>query len=140
MLRGKMYSVSDAHVAQAVIRSSNMSIQPFLHGFANAVLDEETASKVQQPGHLDEALGALHAGFAGGNALVAEERALDFLSHWASSISSNGVEAPNLYLWVRDLISRVTFHATLGRKNPFEKDDSLMKDIWSVENAFPSPH
>jgi len=120
----------DTHLAQGVMRSNRMTIDPFLMDFAKVALDKDALSMIKRGGLLDDAVAALHAGFSGGNVAHTEKRVLDFFAQYINSIDENGVEEPNAYLWIRGLITRATCHALLGQEDPIAKNSTLIEDIW----------
>lgn len=57
--------------------------------------------------------------------------ALDVIAERLNTISgNNALEIPNLFAFFRELGYVASTRALYGIENPFEKDPSLMDDLW----------
>lgn len=65
-------------------------------------------------------------------------RALHYLNNQVNSLDtgSQGLEIPNLYLWLRDHITISVSNALYGAFDPFQKNPSLIQALWDFEGDF----
>jgi hypothetical protein len=131
MLWGRIYAIWDPLLAQAALRSRAFSFDPFIVDFVKKAfsLRRETFAKIN-----DEMLAdfndGIHAGMKTSFVLKMNANALNFVSKNFDGIREDRLEIPNLYLWLRDLVSLATTRALFGKENPFEKDPGLLDDMW----------
>ncbi|RDW80338.1 cytochrome P450-12 [Coleophoma crateriformis] len=143
MLWGKIYTVWDPQLAQASLRTRNLSFGPFVVEFAQKAfgLSAETFAKITDNKDLvPDFTEAIHAGMQPKCLHAMNATALNHISRTLDKVSPDdegGVAVPNLYLWVRDAITFATAHSLLGKENPFENNPSLVEDLWTFEGSLP---
>ena len=136
MLWGRIYTIWDPQLAQASLRTRSISFDPFMVEFAEKSfnLGKETFAKLMADLKVvPEFVDSIHAGMQPKHILAMDTIALRGISQTLDNITSGedgGVDAVNLYDWVKDLITIPTIDALLGPCSPFLKDPSLYDDIW----------
>jgi len=56
---------------------------------------------------------------------------LSFVADTLNSIPRSGISVPNLYMWLRDIMSVATSTALFGREsNPYGKDSAVVDAQW----------
>lgn len=145
MLWGKLYAVWDPQLVQAALRSRVASQEPFVVEFAQKSfgLSAETFAKVtSNPDLVPAFTDAIHNSMNSRNVNEMNTHSLEYISQTLDNIKAGedgGLEVPNLYLWVRDIITLATGRSLLGKENPFEKDSSLIECLWLVIYAVHRP-
>lgn len=143
MLWGRIYTIWDPHLAQASLRSRNLSFEPFVLDFAEKAfgLDAIAYKKVMEdPKLVPEFTEAIHASMQPKHVHAMNVKALSYISRTLDAIApgeDGGIEASNMFDWIKDLITSATTEALLGVHNPFSKDPSLYDDLWLVQTI---PH
>jgi hypothetical protein len=143
MLWGRMYTVWDPSLAQAVLRSREPSLEPFFLDFAKSVfgLTNEICQKIKDEndnGLMSDYVDSIHASMNATSVKKMNVTALNFIAETfnkATQGDSSAMAHPNMYLWLRDLITIPTTRAFFGKENPFEMDKSLLQAIWYVAYA-----
>jgi hypothetical protein len=136
MLWGKMYVIWDPNLAQAALRARGPSFEPFVVDFAQKAsnLGKDVFARVlSQPKLVPDFTDAIHASMQPALMHKMNVHALKYISGEFDRIrpgTGGGLEAENMYTWIRDLISLASTRALFGKENPFEKDHSLIDDIW----------
>ena len=134
MLWGKMYTIWDPYLAQSALRAKTASFEPFESDFSQKTigLSKAAAAKTTQPGVLPGLNEVIHVSLRPSSVHAMNVQALTFISRTLDHIGREGIEAPNLYLWLRDLITMATTRALYGKENPFEKDPKLSQLHWCI--------
>ena len=133
-----MYAVWEPQLAHAALRSRAASRDPFVVEFAQKSfgLSRETFAKVtSNPTLVPTFTEALHSSMNSASVNAMNAHSLKYISQTLDNIKAGedgGLEVPNLYLWVRDIMTLATSRSLLGKENPFEKDLSLIDRLWSV--------
>ncbi|KAH6970552.1 cytochrome P450 [Ilyonectria sp. MPI-CAGE-AT-0026] len=142
MLTGKMYAVWDPALIAAGLRNKNLSTTPHTIAFAKALsqLRDETDAIIRGPENdapvvehmmryvIPPALAG--AGLQRMNEVALAQLAIDF-----DSIGSESI--PNVWLWLRHLMTLPTTKALYGDEDPFAKDPSLEDVLWTFEANLP---
>ena len=138
ILNGKMYMVFDLALVHAAHRNKNLSFIPYALEFAQRIVgyDDSFDRIIRVDGFIDEFFEAIHTAFSNRNN---HQMNTNFLRSIASRLvglcASKGEEfiVPNVYLWIRDLMTYVTCDALFGPGHPFtENRPSLKDDLWYV--------
>ena len=136
MLWGKIYIVWEPSLVQAALRAKGATFEPFVQDFAEKTLGlspEAVAKTAGDRKFLLTFTDAIHMGMKASYVIDMNTTALNFISGTLDAVkpgADGGLEVPNLYLWIRDLISVATSKALLGNSNPFEKDPTLVDAMW----------
>ncbi|KAJ3537864.1 hypothetical protein NM208_g6147 [Fusarium decemcellulare] len=140
VLNGKIYAIFDGGLIQAAQTNKDLSFVPFVEEFARGelgydaateklILDNHVAAKVFPANRTGTAPHHIHRMNA--NALAYVAQTLNAIG------SDNELVVPNIYLWVRDLMTMATSEALYGPQNPIAKDPSLIDDLWLFERHLP---
>jgi hypothetical protein len=138
MLWGKMYAVWDPVLVQAVLRSREPSLEPFFLEFAKTVfgLSRELFGKIKggaENGLVNAFVDSIHGSMNASAVQKMNVTAVGFIVEALNEATRAGtMEQPNMYLWLRDLITIPTTRVLFGKENPFEKDRSLLQTLWYV--------
>ncbi len=136
MLWGKIYAIWDPQLAQNTLRTSTASFDPLVVEFAQKSfgLSEETFAKIRNnPDLVPSFTEAIHASMKASYVHEMNVNALNYISQVLDSSQpggDDGIDIPNLYLWLREIISSATLKTLFGKENPFEKDPSLIESLW----------
>ncbi|RDW69215.1 cytochrome P450-5 [Coleophoma cylindrospora] len=143
MLWGKIYTVWDPQLAQNSLKTRNLSFGPFVVEFAQKSfgLSAETFAKITDNKDLVPNFNeANHAGMQPKPLHAMNATAFNYISRTLDKVSpgdEGGVAVPNLYLWIRDVITFAAAHSLLGKENPWENNPSLVEDMWTFESNLP---
>ena len=110
-----------------------MAFIPFAIEFAQRQLDYDDATDklVRERGLMDEIFAGIHEGMTVQYIHQMNVNALSFTTEQLGAIGVNEeVLVPNVYLWVRDLMTMATCEALYGSENPMKKQPSLLDDLW----------
>lgn len=153
MLNGKVYAAFDPALLQTLLRNKTASFEPFVFDYAKKTfaLKQETFEKVKVPGVYDEFTEAIHASF---QVRHLQQMNVHFLGSIAAKLNTATIRADainagketvtngrlhveNLYLWCRDVMSLATTRSLYGDTDPFNRDPSLIEDMWLFEESVP---
>lgn len=125
-----MYAIWDGSLIQSVYRNKNLSFVPFVVDFAQRELgyDAEKDKIVRETGLMDEFFDEIHKGMAPHYVHRMNANALQDVARTLNSVSDGDVEVPNLWLWIRDLMTIATCKGLYGPDNPIDHD--LLDVIW----------
>ncbi|KAH7136712.1 cytochrome P450 [Dactylonectria estremocensis] len=157
MLNGKMYSVFDPQLIQAVLRKKLASFDPFTTEFAQKTfgLTAETFAKITgNPQLVPDFTDAIHSSFQTESLhkmnvhfltqisnklgkVGRGARVVDTANSGKESLIDRGVQVENLYLWIRDIMSMATTRALYGDHDPYVRDPSLIEMMWTFEKSLP---
>ena len=56
--------------------------------------------------------------------------ALRYIAQRLNAVTASGTEIPNVYMWMRDLMTLATTEALYGAKNPIRGRPDLIDDLW----------
>ncbi|RKK15941.1 hypothetical protein BFJ65_g9518 [Fusarium oxysporum f. sp. cepae] len=148
MLNGKVYAAFDPALLQTLLRNKTASFEPFVFDYAKKTfaLKHETFAKVKVPGVYDEFTEAIHASFQvrhlhqmnvhflGSIAAKLNHATIraDSINAGKETVANGRLHVKNLYLWCRDVMSLATTRSLYGDTDPFNRDPSLIEDMWYV--------
>jgi hypothetical protein len=131
MLNGKVYVVWDAALIQSIYRNKNLSFVPFAVDFAQRELKytDEEDKIVRERGLMDEFFDAVHEGMSANHTHRMNANALRSITEYLGGLD-NEKEIPNLFIWLRDLMTVATCEALYGPENPLRGRPDLINDVW----------
>lgn len=131
ILNGKLYAVWDGALIQSIYRNKNLSFVPFVVEFARRELKytDEEDKIVRESGLMDEFFDAIHEGMSAYNTNRMNASALRYITEHLGGLGDEK-EVPNLFLWLRDLMTMATCEALYGPENPMRGRPDLLEDIW----------
>jgi len=129
-----MYAIWDPSLIAAGLRNKNLSMTP--HAMATmkglCQLRDETDAIIRgsngEAAIIDGMLQAMPPSLAGSHLRRVNEAALSLLGEQLNEIQD--LEIPNLWLWVRGLLTSVTGKAMFGKEDPFSKDANMERFLW----------
>jgi hypothetical protein len=141
MLNGKMYVIWKLSLIQAGLCSNYLSFKPFVLEFAQPFMGMSDEQFARVNGTPDEqpfvrkfviaiqgAMGREHVHPM--NAAALNYYVADELNAIGGSHGREALEVPNLYFWLRRLMSIATAEALYGPENPLCKNENLVDDFW----------
>ncbi|KAL9564974.1 hypothetical protein ACKAV7_010888 [Fusarium commune] len=122
MLNGKIYAIWSPSLVQSALRNKNLTFDVFGIEFAENVfgLNKETMSIIRGTGSIEESL-------------VSKMMALEYIGSCINSIGREGLNVPNVYRWLRELMTHATAEAIYGVGNLFKKDLALVDVLWEFD-------
>ncbi|KAL0934528.1 uncharacterized protein CTRU02_211327 [Colletotrichum truncatum] len=138
ILNGKLYTVWDPLLVQAVFKNKNLSMEPFSLEFSQRELGfgNDFLKLLQTTTMVHDTFEAMHQAMTSTNVRRMNANALGYISGALDEIRiDKPLEVSNSYLWVRNLMTLATTQALYGPDNPFRKDDSLLQEIWTFDEG-----
>ncbi|KAM0270272.1 hypothetical protein ACHAQH_009479 [Verticillium albo-atrum] len=118
MLNGKMYAVWEPSLIQALFRHKSLRFIPFAIDFAQKELNfnEDMMRLVKETDMVPDIFGPNHSALSGQSLHRMNRNALAYISDYldANIPGSEWLDVPNLYLWLRDLMTLATSKALYG--------------------------
>lgn len=141
MLNGKVYAIWSPSLVQAAMRNKNMTFDVFGIEFAQRVMGitDEAAAIIKGPGGVEESLApetmaAIKVAMTGQNLYRMNVSALTFIATRLNTFGPT-VDVPNLYRWLRELMTMATAEALYGpSNNPLREDPSLIDALWTFDS------
>lgn len=86
---------------------------------------------IQETTLVPEFFSVIHPAMTGAHLHRMNATALNYVSNELDAIGNGGeaLEVPNLYQWVRDLMTLATTEALYGPDNPIRKHPNLVQDL-----------
>ncbi|KAM5357481.1 hypothetical protein ACJZ2D_016220 [Fusarium nematophilum] len=141
ILGGKLYIIFDPSIVQSAYRNKRLCFEPFAVEFAQRELaiSDETFKIVQETNLVPEFFTVIAPAMTGSNLHRMNANALKYVSKQleVSGGSNEALQVPNLFLWVRDLMTLATTEAMYGPENPVRKNPSMVDDLWAFEGNLP---
>ncbi|RMJ13686.1 hypothetical protein CDV36_006655 [Fusarium kuroshium] len=149
ILGGKLYIIFEPSMVQSAYRNKNLAFEPFAVEFAQRELaiSNESARIVRETNLVPDFFSVITKSMAGEYTHRMNANALKYVSKELETLgSSEPMKIPNLYLWVRDMMTIATTEALYGPDNPIKGNPGLLEDLWTFEagltgillNVFPS--
>jgi hypothetical protein len=131
MLWGKVYAIWDPFLSQAALKSRACSFDAFSMDFAGKVLGltDESVRGIRETNVFADFNVGIHEGLRPVHVAEMSSIAGAQIAARLNKIGTTGFEIPNLFEWVREVISLATTKALFGKENPFEKDPSLIEAL-----------
>ncbi|KAM0335031.1 hypothetical protein ACHAQA_000065 [Verticillium albo-atrum] len=118
MLNGKMYAIFEPSLIQALYRNKNVSFMPFAIEFAKKELDldDNMMRIVKETDMVADVFSTNHPSLSGKPLHRMNRNALEYISDSLDKqiFGNEWLEVPNLYLWLRDLMTLATSMALYG--------------------------
>ncbi|KAF7555723.1 hypothetical protein G7Z17_g1957 [Cylindrodendrum hubeiense] len=141
ILNGKLYVIFDPAIIQSAYRNKRLSFEPFAVEFAQRELafSNEMFKIIKETNLVPDFFSVIHPAMTGDHLHRMNANALNYVSKQLGAIGSGDepLKVPNLYLWVRDLMTMATTEALYGPDNPIKEHSSLIEDLWTFERGLP---
>jgi hypothetical protein len=131
MLNGQVYVINEPALIAAAMRNRNLSFDPFSLEFAEASMGmtKRHIEIFAAPGKMDEVNHIIHSSLTGENVLRMNVKALGDIADVLNAINpGKGLRVPDVFDWLRELMSMATMTALFGKNNPFTRED--VQNIW----------
>jgi hypothetical protein len=135
ILGSKIYVVWDPVLAQSVFRNSQLSLLPIAVEFAvkSSGLSKQAVHTIQTTDLLDNFNKALHQSLSGKFLPHMNKSSLGYIAEQLNDLPGDQrLEIPNLYRWLRDLITMATVEGLYGSTNLFREEPILLEDFWYI--------
>ncbi len=135
MLNGRMYAIWSPDLIHSALRSRTLSFEPFMKEFAQPVLglNEDAFRPVrgtpERESLLPAFINSMHQAMQPEHLHGMKAAALNYIAQSLNAVD-DPIEIPNLYMWLRYLVSTATAEALYGSKNPLRGRKDLIDDIW----------
>ncbi len=135
MLNGKMYAIWSPALIQAALRSKTLRFDPFIVEFTQPFLglSDEAFRPGLGPRERESLLPArmtgLHQAMQPEHLHRMNAAALNYIAESLNAVDAP-IQIPNLYLWLRDLMTFATTEALYGSENPLRGRKDLVEDLW----------
>ncbi|KAK3322713.1 cytochrome P450 [Apodospora peruviana] len=144
MLTGKMYAVWDPVLLASGLRNKHLSTSPSIKTITQPLMHVSNDFHEYLNGPDGDALidrimlHAIPSAFKPSAVQKMNEAALIHiaadLSALAAATGNDDVEIPNVWMWIRSLITSVTAKAVYGKEDPFSKDPGMEQALWDLES------
>lgn len=133
MLNGKIYVINSPTLISAAMRSKDLIFDPFILQFALAVLgaSKQHVDTFAKPGVLEHISQVIHLSLTGDPVFRMNARALNDVAQLLNSIGpGSDFAVPEVFLWLRGLMSRATMVALFGARNPMTAE--TIDQLWDA--------
>jgi hypothetical protein len=133
MLNGKIYAIWDPVLVAAGLRNKHLSTSPQIRAVTRPLcgITDETDAILHGPNGekiIHDVLACMPPAFVGENLQRMNGVALSYLGGYFNGLASKGEEAvPNVWMWIRGLMTEPTGKAVFGKDDPFSKEPGLSK-------------
>ncbi|KAM0431294.1 hypothetical protein ACHAPT_005265 [Fusarium lateritium] len=138
ILGGKLYIVFEGAMIQSAYRNKNLAFEPFAVEFAQRelALSDEASKIVRETNLVPDFFSVITKSMAGEHTHRMNANALRYVSKELEALGgSEPSKVPNLFLWVRDLMTIATTEALYGPDNPIKGRPDLLEDLWAFERG-----
>ncbi|KAK2673854.1 Cytochrome P450 superfamily [Fusarium oxysporum f. sp. vasinfectum] len=121
MLNGKVYIINSPDLIQSALKNNDISFDPFLVEFSKAMwgLSQNAGDLISDKEYLKTGLSIIQSTLMGEPLHRLNLSALTRLMTYLNPIKPGGaLEAPDVFIWLRDILTDATATALFGVKNP----------------------
>ncbi|KAF4817974.1 25-hydroxycholesterol 7-alpha-hydroxylase [Colletotrichum siamense] len=144
ILNGKLYAIWDPALVQSAYRNKDLSFEPFAVEFAqkDLGLSNDVAKLLRETDLVPDFFGVIHPALNGAHLHRMNANALKYVSAELDRIGGgvgdeSGLDVPNLFAWVRRVMTLATTEGLYGVENPVMKNLTLIDDLWTFESGVP---
>ncbi|KAF0330819.1 prostacyclin synthase [Colletotrichum asianum] len=144
ILNGKLYAIWDPALVQSASRNKDLSFEPFAVEFSqkDLGLGNDVAKLLRETDLVPDFFGVIHPALNGAHLHRMNANALKYVSAELDRIGGGvgdegGLDVPNLFAWLRRVMTLATTEGLYGVENPVMKDLSLIDDLWTFESGVP---
>ncbi|KAF9777145.1 hypothetical protein IL306_004571 [Fusarium sp. DS 682] len=134
MLNGKVYVINSPDLIQSALKNNDISFDPFLIGFSKALwgLSQNAADSIADKANLKGGLTIIHSTLMGEPLHRLNLNALTRLMTYVNPIRpGEALDVPDVYIWLRDILTDATMTALFGKKNPLTVDKAHY--LWTFD-------
>lgn len=137
VLWDKQYNIWEPSLAHAALTSRGLSFEPLMEQMSGKMMNFPLQHHLQEyPNLMVDFINVISASMQPKFLYPMSNRALGYISSTLDDIGADGgLELPNLYLWVRNVVTIATTRALFGKENPYEKIPSATEDLWQVTTS-----
>ena len=126
MLNGWLYVINDPTLISAAMRSRHLSFDPFVIEFAGNTfgMTPPQLDVYSQTANLEAMTHTIHRSLTGDNLLRMNVRALADIAAAINAVRpAEAFEAPDVFEWLRNVVTMASTNALFGKNNPFDLSD-----------------
>lgn len=143
MLNKKNYIIFSPHLAQQGFKHHNLDFDLIGLAFARQVAsisDQAMVERVKKGpnNYTADTLSAIKKGLTGRELQEMNAAMLSYVAGQLNAISDKNLTVPDLWLWMRDLMSMATVEAFYGHANPFRDDQGFLENLWGFDSGLPA--
>ncbi|KAH8658365.1 cytochrome P450 [Xylariales sp. PMI_506] len=142
MLGGKMYVAWSPSLIHSAMRHKNLTFDETSLQFAQRIfgLSNDAMSRIR--GSVDHTASSMSGDIMAGmkTTLMGQPlyrmnvTALKYVASILNSVNQNGFEIPDVYLWLRKVMTLATAEGLYGAKSPLRDDPSLLDNLWLFDS------
>ena len=131
VLKGKIYAIWDPILIQSAYCNKNLSFTPYALDNVRAVTgyDDFSHHIVSSTDVLPVYFRSMYDGTTARHVHQLNVTSLEHVSQYINSIGPKGLDVPNIYMWLRNLMTVATCEGLFGPRNPI-RDDQSVEDVW----------
>lgn len=125
MLNGKVYIINSPDLIQSALKNNDISFDPFLVEFSKAMwgLSQNAGDLISDKEYLKTGLSIIQSTLMGEPLHRLNLSALTRLMTYLNPIRpGEELDAPDVFIWLRDILTDATATALFGAKNPLTVD------------------
>ncbi|KAF4332089.1 7-alpha-hydroxycholest-4-en-3-one 12-alpha-hydroxylase [Fusarium beomiforme] len=134
MLNGKLYIINSPDLIQSALKNNDISFDPFIIESAKGLwgLSQNSVDHIADEDNKKAGLTIIHSTLMGEPLHRINLSALTRLMTYINpSKTKEALEAPDVFVWLRDILTDATTTALLGEKNPLTADKAHL--LWTFD-------
>jgi hypothetical protein len=125
MLNGQIYFINSPHLIAAAMRNRSLTFDTFaIDATINLFgASKEAGEAFASGGHMNHVHHVIHNSLNGQSLHRLNVRVLEKIATGINDIPpSSSLDIPNVYLWLRNLVSHATMEGLYGKNNPMNQE------------------
>ncbi|RKL04783.1 hypothetical protein BFJ71_g3564 [Fusarium oxysporum] len=139
MLNGKVYIINSPDLIQSALKNNDISFDPFLVEFSKAMwgLSQNAGDLISDKEYLKTGLSIIQSTLMGEPLHRLNLSALTRLMTYLNPIRpGEELDAPDAFIWLRDILTDATATALFGAKNPLTVDKAHLMWTFDKQSMF----
>ncbi|KAM5374561.1 hypothetical protein ACJA88_008026 [Fusarium oxysporum] len=139
MLNGKVYIINSPDLIQSALKNNDISFDPFLVEFSKAMwgLSQNAGDLISDKEYLKTGLSIIQSTLMGEPLHRLNLSALTRLMTYLNPIRpGEELDAPDVFIWLRDILTDATATALFGAKNPLTVDKAHLMWTFDKQSMF----
>ncbi|KAH8682620.1 cytochrome P450 [Xylariales sp. PMI_506] len=135
ILGGKLYVINSPELAQSAIRSRTLNFEPYVTEFIRNMTKTSAAAMeiYENPDFFSQWHQIVYSSLTGQHLMGINLATLQTLTKSLNEVPRDGLAVPDIFLWMRDLMTLASTNSLLGDKNPWKYDARLFEAYWNFE-------
>lgn len=134
ILGGKLYVINSPDLAHSAILSRTLNFEPYVADFIRKMTDVGDAAmkKYEDPAFFSQWIKIVYSSLTGEHLLAVNSAAVKVMASSLSEVPPGGINVPDLFVWMRNLMTLASTTSLFGSKNPWRLDSRLFDAYWYV--------